>query len=68
MIDKVIPLWSEGQHTIADLTIGYRVPEPILDVAARTGLENSALRYYEAQGLIDSARTEGGQRRFDRDS
>jgi MerR family redox-sensitive transcriptional activator SoxR len=34
------------------------------DLAARTGVATSALRFYEAEGLITSTRTEGGQRRF----
>lgn len=37
------------------------------DVAARTGLAASALRYYEAEALISGTRTAGGQRRFHRD-
>ena len=36
------------------------------DIARRTGLAVSAIRYYEAEGLIRSWRTEGGQRRFER--
>ncbi len=36
------------------------------DLAARTGLAVSAIRYYEAQGLIDPWRNGGGQRRFSR--
>ncbi len=39
---------------------------PIGAVAARTGLSVSAIRYYEAQGLISSERSAGGQRRFAR--
>jgi len=35
-------------------------------LAARTGLAVSAIRYYEAQGLIRPWRNSGGQRRFDR--
>lgn len=35
-------------------------------VAARSGLAVSALRYYEALGLIAANRTAGGQRRFER--
>ncbi len=34
------------------------------DLAARTGLAVSAIRYYEAQGLIEAERNAGGQRRF----
>ncbi|MGO9198366.1 MAG: redox-sensitive transcriptional activator SoxR [Acidimicrobiales bacterium] len=37
------------------------------EVAERTGVATSALRYYEAEGLISSERSEGGQRRFHRD-
>lgn len=35
-------------------------------LAARTGLAVSAIRYYEAQGLIKPWRNAGGQRRFER--
>ncbi|KGN34179.1 MerR family transcriptional regulator [Knoellia sinensis KCTC 19936] len=35
-------------------------------VAQRSGFATSALRYYEAQGLIASERTGGGQRRYQR--
>jgi MerR family transcriptional regulator, redox-sensitive transcriptional activator SoxR len=41
-----------------ELTIG--------EVAARSGVATSALRFYEAQGLITSRRTSGNQRRYDR--
>ncbi len=37
------------------------------DVAERSGLAASAIRFYERQGLIHSERTAGGQRRFRRD-
>ena len=33
-------------------------------VAERTGLSVSAIRYYESQGLVKPARNAGGQRRF----
>jgi MerR family redox-sensitive transcriptional activator SoxR len=36
-------------------------------VAQRSGLAVSALRFYEAHGLITAARTAGGQRRYPRD-
>lgn len=36
------------------------------DLAARSGVTTSALRYYEARGLISSTRTAGNQRRYDR--
>lgn len=35
-------------------------------LARRTGLAVSAIRYYEAQGLIRPWRNDGGQRRFDK--
>jgi MerR family transcriptional regulator, redox-sensitive transcriptional activator SoxR len=43
---------------VAELTIG--------EVAVRSGVAPSALRFYERQGLIESARTDGNQRRYDR--
>lgn len=42
----------------AQLTIG--------ELSARSGLATSALRFYEAEGLIAATRTAGGQRRYDR--
>ena len=41
-----------------ELTIG--------EVAARSGVAASALRFYERRGLIAAARSDGNQRRFDR--
>lgn len=38
------------------------------DVASRTGLAVSAIRYYESEGLVDATRTAGNQRRFPRDT
>jgi len=37
------------------------------DVAERSGLAVSAIRFYEDKGLVNSTRTAGGQRRFRRD-
>jgi MerR family transcriptional regulator, redox-sensitive transcriptional activator SoxR len=37
------------------------------EVAERTGVTVSALRFYEAEGLISSTRSTGGQRRFARE-
>jgi len=37
------------------------------DVARRSGLAVSAIRFYEDKGLITATRTAGGQRRFRRD-
>ena len=34
------------------------------ELAARTGLSVSAIRFYEAKGLVQALRTAGGQRRF----
>jgi MerR family redox-sensitive transcriptional activator SoxR len=36
------------------------------DVAARSGVAQSALRFYEREGLIRSTRTGGNQRRYER--
>ncbi len=36
-------------------------------VADRTGIAPSALRFYEREGLVTSTRTDGAQRRYDRD-
>ena len=36
------------------------------EVALRSGFAASALRFYEREGLIESSRTDGGQRRFER--
>jgi MerR family redox-sensitive transcriptional activator SoxR len=43
---------------VANLTIG--------ELSARSGVAPSALRYYEDQGLIQSERTSGNQRRYRR--
>jgi MerR family redox-sensitive transcriptional activator SoxR len=37
------------------------------EVAGRSGLATSAIRFYERQGLIHAERTSSGQRRFRRD-
>jgi len=37
---------------------------PIGELARRTGLSVSAIRYYETQGLVTPDRNAGGQRRF----
>lgn len=42
-------------------------PITIGELAERTGAATSALRFYEAQGLIRAERTGGGQRRFERE-
>lgn len=38
------------------------------ELAARSGIETSALRFYESEGLISSRRTEGNQRRYARET
>jgi len=40
---------------------------PIGAVSDRTGVTPSALRFYEAEGLVHSVRSPGGQRRYHRD-
>ena len=42
----------------SELTIG--------ELSARSGVAPSALRFYEAEGLISSRRTSGNQRRYER--
>ena len=37
-------------------------------LSERTGVATSALRFYEAQGLIQADRSDGGQRRYTRDT
>lgn len=37
------------------------------ELSHRTGVAASALRFYEAEGLIHASRTTGGQRRYARD-
>ena len=46
------------RHRSDLLTIG--------ETAERAGVATSALRYYEAQGLIRASRTTGNQRRYER--
>ena len=36
------------------------------EVARRSGFPQSALRYYEREGLVSTTRTTGGQRRYER--
>jgi MerR family transcriptional regulator, redox-sensitive transcriptional activator SoxR len=46
----------------------WEVPVPgltVSEVARESGVNGSAVRFYEAQGLIAAIRTSGGQRRFD---
>jgi MerR family transcriptional regulator, redox-sensitive transcriptional activator SoxR len=50
------------------LEVAVVQPELLLisEVSRRSGLASSAIRYYESQGLLESTRTAGGQRRFAR--
>ncbi len=47
-------------HSVQELTVGQ--------LSARSGVAVSALRFYEAQGLITAGRTAGNQRRYPRDA
>jgi MerR family redox-sensitive transcriptional activator SoxR len=47
------PSWRSNELSIGELS-------------ARSGVAESALRYYEREGLIHSRRTTGNQRRYDR--
>jgi MerR family redox-sensitive transcriptional activator SoxR len=38
------------------------------EVADRSGIAPSALRFYESEGLLHATRTEGGQRRYEREA
>lgn len=47
----------------------WKAPElTVGELAARSGVAASALRYYEQHGLIHSRRTSGNQRRYSRDT
>jgi len=48
----------KSSRMVGELTIG--------EVASRSGVATSALRFYEEQGLIVSRRTPGNQRRYER--
>ncbi|SFE05176.1 MerR family transcriptional regulator, redox-sensitive transcriptional activator SoxR [Actinacidiphila alni] len=48
------------------MTLSTRDLLPIGELAARSGIAASALRYYEDLGLIHAERTSGGQRRYRR--
>jgi MerR family redox-sensitive transcriptional activator SoxR len=43
-------------------------PLTIGELSQRSGVAHSALRYYEAEGLIHAERTAGNQRRYPRDA
>ncbi|HPI50326.1 MAG TPA: MerR family transcriptional regulator, partial [Hyphomonadaceae bacterium] len=45
-------------------TLSPGAPLTIGDLAERTGLAVSAIRFYETKGLVTPARNAGGQRRY----
>src|SRR6202012_3828116 len=51
---------SRNSPSSPDLTVGQ--------LASRSGVSVSALHFYEAEGLIQSTRTSGNQRRFPREA
>lgn len=54
-----MPRTESNPNVEQQLTIG--------EVVERSGVAHSALRFYEERSLITAHRTEGGQRRYDRD-
>ena len=58
-LSQVFIMWRAMPALPNSLTIG--------DLAARSGVRTSALRFYESQGLITSRRTTGNQRRYARE-
>jgi MerR family redox-sensitive transcriptional activator SoxR len=50
---------QSDHHVAAELRVG--------EVAARSGVAISTIRFYEAKGLIKSLRTQGNQRRYPRE-
>lgn len=63
-MSRAIPVRADSDADVPprqsdQLTIGA--------LAERSGVTPSALRFYEQQGLITSSRTDGGQRRFERE-
>lgn len=59
-----VHLKSSGRSVVRMAALPTRLT--IGELSARSGLATSALRFYEAEGLITAARTLGGQRRYDR--
>jgi len=60
-----VHLKSSGSHDFV-----FVVTDDLLsigEVASRSGIATSALRFYESQGLVQAIRNEGGQRRYERD-
>jgi MerR family transcriptional regulator, redox-sensitive transcriptional activator SoxR len=66
-------LWIKGQPSSAlevkpkiHETSGVKEVLTIAEVAERSGVATSALRFYEDEGLIQSQRTDAGHRRYPR--
>ena len=53
-----------GVRAMAAKRLGKDDLLPIGDLARRTGLSVSAIRFYEEKGLVEPIRTAGNQRRF----
>ena len=54
---------TEAQKTMSE----FRRPMTVGEVAERAGVEVSTLHFYEAEGLINSWRNSGNQRRYARE-
>ncbi len=57
---------TSSRLQVKEGVLEHQQPEllAIGEVARRTGLAHSALRYYEAEGLLEAAERVGGQRRY----
>jgi MerR family redox-sensitive transcriptional activator SoxR len=64
-IEVQVHLKSSRSHDFVSVVTDDRLS--IGEVAARSGIATSALRFYESQGLVHAVRNEGGQRRYERD-
>lgn len=58
--DEVTPTFSGVGETVGTCTVGA--------VARESGVTESAVRFYERQGLVTAGRTAGNQRRFANDA
>jgi MerR family redox-sensitive transcriptional activator SoxR len=59
--------FTRSQGIRADTLAGMEHELTIGALSERTGVAPSALRFYEAEGLVHAERTAGGQRRYHRD-
>lgn len=59
---------GSSQGTLAGMPPNAAIPKELTigELSARSGVPTSALRFYEREGLIDSRRTTGNQRRYHR--